>query len=228
MINGNILIAGDHKFAKIYDDEDQKIAPSIQNYYNFLPSPEKDRKDRCMPANLLHNCPKHSRLLMQFNYPVSCKPKQILVTPSISDNVISMNSRTDSKMFSWLASDGEDNPSRIFQFSPSKRMLLNEFDLVGVMKKQTSFAEIFHNKQILAFCQQKLRYLITPEAEDHLKKMSIIEIKENHSCDVVRTIETDKIHVKIGNQPMSLFDLMFEMKNKLECSFEFKFNSEKM
>ena len=29
MINGNVLIAGEQKFTKIYDDENKKIAPSI-------------------------------------------------------------------------------------------------------------------------------------------------------------------------------------------------------
>ena len=59
MINGNILITSDQKIVKIYDNEDEKIAPSIQNYFNYLPKPEEGFKDRCMPINLIRNCPKN-------------------------------------------------------------------------------------------------------------------------------------------------------------------------
>ena len=107
----------------------------------------------------LRNCAKHNRLLMQFNFPVSCKPKEILVIPNISDNIISMNSRNEKDTFTWIANrsltqteadgnddDNDDNAldfrsavTRIFQYTPQKR-LLQEFDLVGVLKNQSNFA----------------------------------------------------------------------------------------
>ena len=63
MINRDVLVASDQKLVKIYDNEDEKIAPSIQNYFNYLPKPKKGFDDRCLPTSLLRNCPKHNRLL---------------------------------------------------------------------------------------------------------------------------------------------------------------------
>ena len=37
MINGNVLICSGEKFVKIYHEEDQKIEPSLQNFYHYLP-----------------------------------------------------------------------------------------------------------------------------------------------------------------------------------------------
>ena len=56
-----------------------------------------------MPIQNLRMCMKHNRLLMQFSYPGSCKPKEVLVIPYISDNLISMNSRNNKDSFTWLA-----------------------------------------------------------------------------------------------------------------------------
>jgi len=97
------LISNEHKFVKIYHNEDKKIQPSLQNFFNFLPDAKKDERDRCMPIQNLRMCMKHNRLLMQFNYPGSCKPKEVLVIPYISDNLISMNSRNNKDSFTWLA-----------------------------------------------------------------------------------------------------------------------------
>lgn len=83
-INGNVLIVNDQKFYKIYDDENATIDPSIQPYYNFLPKADADKDDRCMTTSLLRNCPMHERLMMQFNYPESCSPKEVLVVPYIA------------------------------------------------------------------------------------------------------------------------------------------------
>ena len=81
-------------------------------YNNFLP--EKKRKDveRQMPVDNMRNCPKHNRLLLQFNYPTSCKPKKVLVIPSIADNLIAMNSGTHRDTITWLSnkSSAELNP----------------------------------------------------------------------------------------------------------------------
>lgn len=174
MINENILVSNMHKFVKIYDDDNASIDPSLQNYFSFLPEPISKEKDRSMPRSLLRNCPKHSRLLMQFNYPISCKPKQALITPSIGVNTITMNSQTDRSMISWLSNKNERAGSkavtRIFQFLPAK-MILNEFDLVGLVKKQTKFAKDFKRMHVLAVDSQKLRYMVTPEAERFLKEI---------------------------------------------------------
>lgn len=113
-INGNILIVNDRKIYKIYDDEDETIDPSIQPYFNYLPQKQKGGRDRCMTTNLLRNCPKQSRLLMQFNFPVSCKPKEVLVVPYIGSNTIMMSSLTDSQIVSWLGKPTGDQPTRVY------------------------------------------------------------------------------------------------------------------
>ena len=138
-INENILVANEHKFVKIYDDENASTDPSLQNYFSFLPPPTKQESDRCMPASMIRNCPKHRRLLMQFNYPVSCRPKQALILPSIGANAITLNSQTERETTTWLSnkttiSDLEGD-AKLFQFLPGKDMLLNEFDLAGVIKR---------------------------------------------------------------------------------------------
>ena len=120
---------------KIYDCEASKMKSTVQSYYNYLPAPEKGFENRCMPINLIRNCPKHNRLVMQFNYPGLSRTKEILVIPYIGDNTISMhNHNKDNNLITWLASD-TDQQTRIFQFSPDRRMMLTEFNLVGIMKK---------------------------------------------------------------------------------------------
>ena len=59
-----------------------------------------------------------------------------------------MNSQRDNSMITWVS--GTDDNTRIFQFSPSRNMLLNEFDLVGVLKKQSIHSKDFYAQQILA------------------------------------------------------------------------------
>ena len=44
-----------------------------------------------MSVQNMRNCPVNNRLLMQFSYPSSCNPKEVLVIPYIDDNVIRMN-----------------------------------------------------------------------------------------------------------------------------------------
>ena len=48
-------------------------------------------KDRFMSVQNMRNCPVNNRLLMQFSYPSSCNPKEVLVIPYIDDNIIKMN-----------------------------------------------------------------------------------------------------------------------------------------
>lgn len=74
--------------------------------------------------------------------------KEILVIPSISCNKISYNSTKENDMISWL-SRAHEKP-RVFQFSQSRKMRLNEFDLAGVLKRQSSHQKYFDDKMILA------------------------------------------------------------------------------
>ena len=201
-INQNILICSDQKFIKIYHSEDQPAyRTSMQMYNNFLPEKKKRDKDRQMPVDNIRNCPKHNRVLLQFNYPSSCKPKKALVIPNISDNSIAMNSRPERDTITWLSNkhsselegghehgvnSGGLSPSmttitRLFQFRPNKSML-QEFDLVGILQKQTNFAEEFDEKQVLAVGSSKLRVLLTDEKETYLEQLEIKEIMENHTC----------------------------------------------
>lgn len=78
------------------------MTPTLQNYFNFLPDPKDDEKDRAMPALNIRNCQKHDRLLMTFNYPGSCKPKEILVTPYIGDNSIGLNMTDYKDTITWI------------------------------------------------------------------------------------------------------------------------------
>ena len=74
----------------------------------------------------------------------------------------------------------------------------------------------------------KLRYLLTPETKEFLEKIELIEILENHSCIILRSFDTKNIQINLEGVEASLFDLMYDMKNMLNCSFEFKFNLRKM
>ena len=60
--------------------------------------------------------------------------------------------------------------------------MLQEFDLVGILQKQTNFAEEFDEKQVLAVGSSKLRVLLTDEKETYLEQLEIKEIMENHTC----------------------------------------------
>ena len=75
----------------------------MQSYYNFFPKKNQLEMDRFMPVANIRNCPKHDRILLQFLYPSSCRPKEIYVIPNISQNLISMNSRSDKNTITWLA-----------------------------------------------------------------------------------------------------------------------------
>lgn len=113
-------------------------------------------------------------MLINFNYPNSCKPKQVLILPYLSDNSIQMNLHPEStKIFAWLSEASPlksqqlnedlgscDNMSmlsssqsykdsvalsrrksmRFFQFIPEK-WLLEEFDMAGIMCRQTHFKD---------------------------------------------------------------------------------------
>ena len=67
---------------------------------------------------------------MQFNYPVSYDPKKFLVTPYITDNFMSLNSKCGKTLRSWFDTNykGEDP---ILQFSLDS-MLLKKFNLAGI------------------------------------------------------------------------------------------------
>ena len=115
-------------------------------------------------------------MVLQFNYPGKTRNKEILIIPYIGDNTICMHNYRDKNLISWLSSDSEQQ-TRIFQFSPGRRMMLNEFNLIGIMKRQSIHERVFEDQEILAHDQQRLRYLISPEGIDYLKKMVIVGIE---------------------------------------------------
>ena len=69
---------------------------------------------------------------------------------------------------------------------------------------------------------------MTPETKEFLEKIELVEILKNHSCIVLRSFDTKNIKINLKGVKASLFDLMYDMKHKLDCSFEFKINSQKM
>ena len=54
--------------------------------------------------------------------------------------------------------------ARIFQYLPEQK-LLKEFDLVGLLQRQSNHSKAFDDQTILAIGAQKLRFLVTPEAD---------------------------------------------------------------
>ena len=46
-------------------------------------------------------------------------------------------------------------------------------------------------------------------------------------CVTIRTIHTKQIMTNVAGIEKNLFDLMYDLKNTVKCSFEFKFNSKK-
>ena len=58
--------------------------------------------------------------------------------------------------------------------------------------------------------------------------MVIVGIEQNHIRKNKRSFTTQNLNLKVGNNDLQLFDLMHQMKIKLSCKFEFKFNSERM
>ena len=202
MINKNILIVNEKKLVKIYGSLDADIQPTLQSYFNFLPDPKANEKDRVMQMMYLRNCLKHDRVIMQFSYPKSSKPKLMRITPYIGDNTITLRTgQVEKDGITWLANkqltpaerlqnpEGDGTEASIFQFSTNKSTLY-EFDLCGLMKKKTSFAHQFDEKQILCHGSQKMRYLVTPEAKQYLEQIEILEVTERHECNQIRVIHT--------------------------------------
>ena len=71
-----------------------------------MPEASQYEKDRKISVTSMRNCPLHNRLLMQFSYPSSCKPKETHVIPYIDDNIIHMNNikdNPDDQIISWLS-----------------------------------------------------------------------------------------------------------------------------
>ena len=66
--------------------------------------------------------------------------------------------------FSINETKQSEKVARIFQFLPEQK-LLKEFDLVGLLQKQTNHSKGFDDQTILAIGSQKLRFLVTPEAD---------------------------------------------------------------
>lgn len=72
----------------------------------------------------------------------------------------------------------------------------------------------------------KVLYLTTPEADDHLESIEISQITEDHRVEVRGAFNTRDIDVKTDkpHEMKKLFDLMYDLKNTLKCTFEFKLN----
>ena len=82
----NIMIVNEEKITKIYTGNSNRIADSLQDYHEYLPEPEDE--SRCIARRHLRKCPKYNRLLINFNYPGSSRPKQVLILPYLGDNAI--------------------------------------------------------------------------------------------------------------------------------------------
>ena len=76
-------------------------------------------------------------------------------------------------------------------------------------------------------CNSKLRFLLTDEKETYLEKLQIKEIMENHSCVTQDAINMKEIMIAYGELKLSLFDLMYDVKEKLNGTFSFQFNEKK-
>ena len=76
-------------------------------------------------------------------------------------------------------------------------------------------------------CNSKLRFLLTDEKETYLETLEIKEIMENHKCVTQDTIKMKEITITYGNRNLSLFDLMYDCKEKLKGTFSFQFNCKK-
>lgn len=105
---------------------------------------------------------------------------------------------------------------------------MNEFDLAGILKRTTSFETEFDDYEILAQDPQRLRYLISPKADEYFKLLIIKEINEKHKCLRRKHIDTNKVYLSVGGVQTSLFDVMYELRTQLNCTFELKFNSSQM
>ena len=53
-------------------------------------------------------------------------------------------------------------------------------------------------------------------------------IYPNNHRKELRSFNTKDLKLKVSNKDLELFDLMHEFKIKLNCTYEFKFNSERM
>ena len=220
------MITSENKFIKIYKG-DNKREPTLQPYYNFMPKPTKDHSDRFMSTMNLRNCPKNNRLLLQFNYPKQCLAKRGIITPYIGDNQISMNSRTLGHLISWMVVG--DQGTKIFQFTEDISKL-QEFDLAGIMCRQSDHRKSFKQRQILARGTGKVLYLTTPEADNHLEHIEITQIMESHKVVPRGYFNTRDIEVETDkpSEKRQLFDLMYDMKQALKCTFEFRLNDENL
>ena len=119
-----------------------------------------------------------------------------------------------------MAKSESSSVARIFQYIPELK-LLKEFNLVGLLQKQSNHQKWFDDKTILAIGSQKLRFLVTPEADQFLEVMKIFEITEQHDFSLKQEIRTEEIFVTIGAERFSLFELLCICKYKLKCNFQF-------
>ena len=80
---------------------------------------------------------------------------------------------------------------------------------------------------VLALGQQKLRYLVTPETNNYLQMLEIKEIIQSHKLLTKRKLDTKKIMISSLGYKTSIFDMMYDYKQNLRCTFEFKFNRDR-
>ena len=78
---------------------------------------------------------------------------------------------------------------------------------------------------MLAIGSSKLRFLVTPEANQYLELLRIQEIRESHECHIWREINTKQLDVVVRGKTIPLFDVLCNFKHLLGCNFNFQFNN---
>ena len=64
---------------------------------------------------------------------------------------------------------------KIFQFKPDHWKLV-EYNTAGLRTRMTSFADKYHDYQIMAVTSKKPIYLVTPRGRGYLDELQIIKI----------------------------------------------------
>ena len=118
--------------------------------------------------------------------------------------------------------------TRIFQYH-RKKFLLQEFDLNGVLRNLSEYSDKFKGEQILAISPSKLRYLTTPEDTEYLEVLKIKEITCKHTCEeLIKQVIMSEVPIVDQQNKDTLFNVMCDLKQGLNCRFEFSFNDENM
>ena len=83
------LIVNKFRLDKVYLPVDGNQA-MFQTYFNFLPDAVVD-VDKCLLVDQCEISLKHRRMALTFNFPETCRPKQVQVLPYFDDNRISLS-----------------------------------------------------------------------------------------------------------------------------------------